>query len=51
VFRNGHFIEQSMDAIVTGPANIDALGQEAFIEGSLEVPPSVQLFRNEVMES
>jgi hypothetical protein len=51
VFCNGHFIEQSMDAVVTGPANIDALGQEMFIEGSLEVPPPVQLFRNEVMES
>ena len=40
-----------MDAVVTGPANIDALGQEMFIEGSLEVRPAVQFFGNEVMES
>ena len=51
MFRYGHFIEQSMDAVVTGPANINALGQEVFIKDSLEVPPPVQFFRNEVMES
>jgi len=51
LFRDGHFVEQPMDTIVAGPANVDALGQGAFIEGSLEVTTSVQLFRNEVMES